>query len=161
MDENEDKTMVEELKEHVCDLIATLETMDPTTDEYTVVKDAIKSLSDIVIRIEETQMKYEDEVEKRHFEYEMKKLELEASREAREAENRIRMLEQKETKAWHIAETILKASAIGAGVFANVAFVYTALVQSRMNYVDNVYDSSPAAKMILNKIGKDLTIQKF
>lgn len=161
MDENEDKTMEDELRSHICELIVRLEELDPTTEDYIAVRESIIALSNIIIRIEETQMKYEDEVEKRHFEYEMEQLRNKFAKELKEVENSLKRIDQREAHLWHTVESILRAASIGASVCGTIGFTYIALVQTRANYVDNIYDASPAAKMVMNKIGKDLTIKNF
>ena len=61
MDENEDITMQEALRNHVCDLVATMDELDPASEEYKVISEAVTKLSDILIRIEEIEMKHENE----------------------------------------------------------------------------------------------------
>jgi hypothetical protein len=154
MDENEDITMQEALRNHVCDLVATMDELDPASEEYKVISDAVTKLSDILIRIEEIEMKHENEEVQRQHEVEMEQLKEKAAQEAREAEERLKAIEQKELKRWHNIDMGLRIAAVVATVLTTVAFTGVTLVQTRMNYVDNVYDAAPASRMILNAIGK-------
>ena len=79
---------------------------------------------------------------------------IKAELEAREAEERLKAIEQKELKRWHNIDMGLRIAAVVATVLTTVAFTGVTLVQTRMNYVDNVYDAAPASRMILNAIGK-------
>lgn len=157
MDEkNEDKDMQEELASHVCDLIATLETMNPESEEYGIVERSVVELSDILIRIDEIQNKWTDQDAQRKHEIEMEKLRQEAAEKARKAEERLKEIEQAEMKRWHTIDMWLRIATISVNVLTVTVFAGTAWVQTRMNYVDNVYDASNASRMILNGIGKML-----
>ena len=107
-EKNEDKDMQEELASHVCDLIATLETMDPASEEYQVVERSVAELSDILIRIDEIQNKWADQDSQRKHEIKMEKLRQEAAEKARIAEERLKELEQAEMKRWHTIDMWLR-----------------------------------------------------
>jgi hypothetical protein len=154
MDENEDKTLQEELSDHVCDLVAQLETMEPTSDEYAIVESAVIKLTEVLVKMDEIQMKYGNEVDKRNAEKALKKLELEAAEKSAEYERKLRALELAEQKRQHNIEMGLKIAGIGVSALTTAAFVGTAWVQTRANYVDNIYDVSSASRMILTAIGK-------
>ena len=160
-DENEGKTMQEALQSHVCDLVALLDEMDPLSEEYATVKEAIETFGNILIRMDEIQLKYGNEVDQRNFERQMKHLELDAANEARQAEQKLKLIAEKELRRWHTIDAILRGAAIGVSILSAFGFLWTAWVQTRMNYADNVYDASPAAKAILSAIGKMVQIQRF
>lgn len=149
-----DGDLQEVLARHVCDLVDNLEEMDPVSNEYAIVEDAVDKLSNLLIKMDEIQLKYGNEVDQRNFEMKLKKLEIEASMKAREAEEKLRLLEQQEARRSHNIETGIKIAGLCINVISTMAFLGTAWVQTRANYCDNIYDVSQASRMILSAIGK-------
>lgn len=154
MDENEGIDLQEALRDHVGKLTGLMEQSDPQSEEYEVLFNAVTKLTEILMKIDETQNRYTNEEEQRKHEIEMEKLKQEAAREAREADERLKQLEHAETKRWHNIDMILRIASVVVSVATVGLFGFTAWTQTRMNYVDNVYDVNGASRMILQSIGK-------
>ena len=152
MNEN-DIDFVDALQQHVCKLIEELDKYDPVSEEYVIVKDSVEKFSAITMRIKEVEFKVNSESDNLNYQMKVKEAELEAAKIAKEAENRLRSLELQEEKRWHNIEMCLRIATTVTTIASITLFGATTLLQTRMNYIDNVYDTSPASRMILNAIG--------
>lgn len=154
MDENESVALQDALTEHVVSLTELMESSDPQSEEYAILLNAVTKLTDLVVKIQEIEMKSENEEEQRRHEKEMEHLREEAAKEAREAEAQLKAIEDAENKRWHNIELGLRVATIVTSVASLALFGWTAWTQTRMNYVDNVYDVNGASRMVLQAIGK-------
>lgn len=151
-----DMDMVEALCEHIKNLTLTMDEMDPEDEQYIVISNAVAELSNIVVRLREIEAKCDNEEEQRKHEREIEELRQAAAKEAREAEERLKQIEQAEIRRWHTIDMALRIATISVSLLSLGLFGYTSWVQTRMNYVDNVYDVSGASRMILQAIGKTI-----
>ena len=152
--ENEDMNMVEALCTHITKLTTTLDSMDVASDEYVVVSNSLAELSNIVVRLRDIEAKCDNEEEQRKHEKEVEELRQQAAREAREAETRLKAIEQAEIRRWHNIDMGLRIATISVSLLSLTLFGFTTWTQTRMNYVDNIYDVNGASRMILQAIGK-------
>lgn len=152
--EKEELTVREVIEQQIGYLGGELNDLEPNSPEYVTVEKNMNELLDRLIKINEVEFKAQNEIDQREHEAKMKAQELEAKAKEAEAEAEAKAREEAETKRWHTIDMCLRIGTMAVSLLTIGTWTGLNIVQTRMNYFDNVYDASPASKNLFNAIGK-------